>query len=144
MTIEKETMNTKNDTDAGKPGFPTEWLSAVNRDAWRAWLEENHKGQPEIWLRIKKAGSAQSGVYLGEAVEEALCFGWIDSRMYSMDGESFVLRFSPRRPGSPWSLINRNRAEALIADGRMTEAGMAPIREAQSDGRWLRAYTSRR
>lgn len=125
-------------------GFPDAWLECRTPEDWRGWLEENHNKTGEVWLLIQKSRSAAPGVRLGEAVEEALCFGWIDSRMYSLNGDSFVLRFTPRRAGSPWSLINRIRAEAMIAQGRMTESGMEPIRQAQADGRWQSAYSSSR
>jgi len=123
--------------------IPESWLVCHNLEEWHNWLIDNHALQSGVWLQIKKAKSTKEGILLGEAVEEALCYGWIDSRMYSVDSDRFILRFTPRRTNSPWSLINRNRAEALIAQGRMTEAGMKTIRDAQKNGKWETAYTSK-
>lgn len=124
--------------------MPQNWQIFSCLMEWHTWLADNHLQKTEVWLQIKKAKSEIAGIRLDEAVEEALCFGWIDSRMYSQDSDRFILRFSPRRPGSPWSLINRTRAEALIAAGRMTEAGMKTVREAQANGHWQTAYTSKK
>jgi uncharacterized protein YdeI (YjbR/CyaY-like superfamily) len=103
---------------------------------WRAWLEENHEREKEAWLVIRRAESPSPGVFLEEAVEEALCFGWIDGVMKSVDAETYFLRFSPRKRGSVWSVSNQRRVEKLTAQGRMTEAGMAKVREAQENGEW--------
>ncbi len=125
-------------------GIPKEWLICNDREDWRSWLLNNHDKKTEVWLQIKKVKSKNIGVSYDSAVEEAICFGWIDGLMYSIDDERFIQRFTPRRPGSIWSLINRNRAEKLIADGKMIEAGMVPIREAQKNGKWQAAYSSRK
>ena len=119
------------------------WLTFTSLSEWHEWLAENHKTASEVWVQINKARSSLPGIRLGEAVEEALCFGWIDSQMHSMDPNWFILRFSPRRKNSPWSLINKNRAEELILQGRMTEAGMKAIEEAKRNGWWDKAYSSR-
>jgi uncharacterized protein YdeI (YjbR/CyaY-like superfamily) len=103
---------------------------------WRAWLDENHAGEKEAWLVIQKHHVARAGVSYEEAVEEALCFGWIDGRMKSVDADTYVLRFSPRKRRSIWSASNQKRVESLIAQGRMTEAGMAKVREAKENGEW--------
>jgi len=124
--------------------MPESWLVCSNMDEWHNWLAHNHFQQSGVWLEIKKTKSKLDGVFLGEAVEEALCYGWIDSLMYSVDSDRFILRFTPRRPNSPWSLINKTRAEALIAQGRMTQAGMKTIYEAQTNGKWDTAYTSKK
>ena len=127
-----------------KKDIPKDWLICKDRDEWHNWLLINHEMETEVWLQIKKVKSKDKGVRLNEAVEEAICFGWIDGLMHSIDTDRFILRFTPRRPGSVWSLINRNRAEKLIAEGKMTEAGMVPIREAMENGKWQTAYTSRK
>ena len=114
-------------------GFPEEWLSLRNPQEWHDWLVQKHDQKDQIWLKIKKAHVKGEGVLLAEAVEEALCFGWIDGKMYSLDKESFIIRMTPRRPGSVWSLVNRKRAEALTAAGRMTEAGLAAIQAAKTN-----------
>jgi len=107
-----------------------------NKDKWRAWLQENHATHKEAWLVIIKNHVTEPGVFYVEAVEEALCFGWIDGAMKSAADEFYFLRFSPRKRGSIWSLSNQKRVEQLIAQGKMTEAGMARVREAQANGEW--------
>ena len=106
-----------------------ETLYVTNGNDFRKWLEENHKSRKEIWLiQYKKAAKKPSINYV-EAVEEALCFGWIDGTQKSMDAERYALRFSPRRPKSNWTETNKERARRLIAEGKMTEAGrvMLPL-----------------
>ena len=110
---------------------------------WRRWLEENHSQEDWVWVVIYKKGSKEKGLRYGEAVDEAVCFGWIDGGMRSMDGERFRLRFSPRRRGSVWSLLNRERAERLIGAGLMAEAGLRAVDEAKGNGMRDAAYTSR-
>lgn len=104
-----------------------ETLYVTNRVDFRKWLEENHKSKKEIWLiQYKKAAKKPSINYV-EAVEEALCFGWIDNIEKSMDTERYATRFSPRRPKSNWTDTNKERARKLIAEGKMTEAGFATL-----------------
>lgn len=104
-----------------------ETLYVTDRQDFRRWLEENHKSNKEIWLiQYKKAAKKPSINYV-EAVEEALCFGWIDSTEKSMDIERYATRFSPRRPKSNWTDTNKERARKLIAEGKMTEAGFASL-----------------
>ncbi len=103
---------------------------------WRAWLEEHHAGEDGAWLTISKKGATTSSVALVPATEEALCFGWIDSAMQPIDEERYALRFTRRRKGSNWSAVNRARAQRLIEEGRMTDAGLAAIEEAKRSGRW--------
>lgn len=114
-----------------------------NQAEWRDWLEMNHNRMVEVWLLIRKAGSRGGGLPLDMAVDEALCFGWIDGKMRSKDSKGYILRFSPRRPESLWSIKNRERAERLIKEGRMAESGLACVRRSQESGRWQSAYTSR-
>ncbi|CZR02688.1 hypothetical protein SAMN05216375_12127 [Trichococcus ilyis] len=118
-------------------------LSCRNIQEWHDWLAQNHDQKELIWLKIKKAHAAGEGILLAEAVEEALCFGWIDGKMYSLDKESFIIRMTPRRSGSVWSLINRRRAEALLKAGRMTAAGKEAIQAAKASGKWQAAYSSK-
>jgi uncharacterized protein YdeI (YjbR/CyaY-like superfamily) len=107
----------------------TETLYVTSVEEFRKWLEENHNSKKEIWLiQYKKAAKKPSIHYVG-AVEEALCFGWIDGVQKSMDAERYALRFSPRRPRSNWTETNKERARRLIAEGRMTEAGRASLPE---------------
>lgn len=104
-----------------------ETLYVTNRDDFRKWLLQNHKVKKEIWLvQYKKAAKKPSIDYV-EAVEEAICFGWIDGLEKSMDSERFALRFSPRRPKSNWTNTNKDRARKMIAEGRMTPAGRATL-----------------
>ena len=104
-----------------------ETLYVTDRQDFRRWLEENHKSKKEIWLiQYKKAAQKPSINYV-EAVEEALCFGWIDNTEKSMDIERYATRFSPRRPKSNWTDTNKERARKLIAEGKMTEAGFASL-----------------
>lgn len=105
-------------------------------EEWRAWLEGNHATKDEAWLTIHKKHSNTPSVTLTQTVEEALCFGWIDSSMQPIDEERYALRFTPRRKGSNWSERNKERVARLIAEGRMTEAGLAKIEEAKQNGRW--------
>ena len=114
-----------------------------SRKEWRAWLQAHHAKESEIWLTHYRVSSSQPGVRHQEAVEEALCFGWIDGQLKKIDDERYKLRYSPRRPNSPWSRINREKAEKLIRSGRMTAAGLARIEEAKKAGTWQRAYTNR-
>ncbi|MGB8646888.1 MAG: YdeI/OmpD-associated family protein [Anaerolineae bacterium] len=97
------------------------------RDEWRAWLEENHATEPEIWLIYYKKGSDRPRVPYDEAVQEALCFGWIDSTVQRVNEAYYVQKFSPRRPGSAWSLSNKQRVAQMIKEGRMTAAGLARV-----------------
>jgi uncharacterized protein YdeI (YjbR/CyaY-like superfamily) len=109
------------------------------RDEWRAWLQANHAAEKEAWLLIHKKHATEAGVSYEEALEEALCFGWIDGLMRSVDENTFTLRFSPRKLRSIWSEGNKRRVERLIEQGRMTEAGMAAVRQAQQNGEWDKA-----
>jgi uncharacterized protein YdeI (YjbR/CyaY-like superfamily) len=114
-------------------------LHFTTADEWRTWLEANHATQDEVWLMIYKRHTKTPSVTLKETVEEALCFGWIDSQMQPIDGERHAQRFTPRRKTSNWSERNKGRAARLIEEGRMTEAGLAKIEEAKRNGRWDRA-----
>jgi uncharacterized protein YdeI (YjbR/CyaY-like superfamily) len=109
-----------------------------------AWLEDNHDGCDGIWLKIAKKGAAAPSVTYGEALELALCFGWIDSQKRGHDEHHFLQRFTPRRPRGRWSKINREKAEALIAEKRMRPTGLAEVDAAKADGRWEAAYEGQR
>lgn len=108
------------------------------------WLEENHDSADGVWLKIAKKGSGESSVTYAEALELALCFGWIDSQKRGFDATYFLQRFTPRRPRGRWSKINREKAEALIAAGRMRPAGLTEVAAAKADGRWEAAYEGQR
>jgi uncharacterized protein YdeI (YjbR/CyaY-like superfamily) len=116
--------------------IPDNPLDFQSQAEWRAWLQENHATQKEAWLVILKSKVSKAGLHYEEAVEEAVCFGWIDGVMKSATGETYYLRFSPRRQGSVWAVSNLRRVERLMAQGRMTESGMAMVREAKESGEW--------
>ncbi len=117
-------------------GPPSDTLFAPDRAAWRAWLEEHHARCSEVWLRLLKKHVPEPHLSLDEAVEEALCFGWIDSRLYSLGEREHALRFSPRKPGGTWAPSNKARVERLIREGRMTPAGLAAVEAAKRSGAW--------
>jgi uncharacterized protein YdeI (YjbR/CyaY-like superfamily) len=102
-----------------------ETLYVTTREDFRKWLEKNHKSKKEIWLIQYKKATKKPSINYVNAVEEAICFGWIDGLEKSMDSERYALRFSPRRPKSNWTETNKERAKTMIAEGKMTEAGRA-------------------
>jgi uncharacterized protein YdeI (YjbR/CyaY-like superfamily) len=116
---------------AGPPQFET-------------WLEENHASSQGLWLKIAKKGAGETSVTYAEALELALAFGWIDSQKRGHDERFFLQRFTPRRPRGRWSRINREKAEALVAAGKMRPAGLAEVEAAKADGRWEAAYEGQR
>jgi uncharacterized protein YdeI (YjbR/CyaY-like superfamily) len=109
-------------------------------DELEAWLEKNASSAPGLWLKIAKKGSDTTSVDYREALELALCFGWIDSQKRGLDERYFLQRFTPRRPRGRWSKINREKAESLIEAGRMRPSGLAEVEAARGDGRWAAAY----
>lgn len=108
------------------------------------WLEDHHTDSDGIWLKIAKKGSGVESVNYAEALELALCFGWIDSQKRGFDESFFLQRFTPRRPRGKWSQINRAKAEELIAAGAMRPTGLAEVEAAKADGRWEAAYAGQR
>lgn len=115
----------------------------LNRKDWRKWLETNHFSEKEAWVIIQKKNSGKKGLRYQEAVEEAICFGWIDSKMQSIDANRFRQRFSPRKKNSIWSKSNKETAEKMIQDGKVTQAGFKTINEAKENGNWDTAYSSK-
>ena len=107
---------------------------------WRAWLSRNHRTPEGVWLKLARKGSPVRSVSYAEALDEALCFGWIDGQKKSHDLEAFLQKFTPRRSRSIWSKRNIEHCERLIAGGRMETAGRAQIDAAKRDGRWAQAY----
>ena len=110
-----------------------------DREAWRAWLAKNCAREPELWVVLYKKNSGKPSVSYDEAVEEALCFGWIDGLTKSIDDEKYGVRFTPRKSGSIWSESNKKRVAKMIEQGRMTEAGLAKIKEGKQSGEWDKA-----
>jgi uncharacterized protein YdeI (YjbR/CyaY-like superfamily) len=115
-------------------------LEFASEQAWERWLEENHATSPGLWLRFAKRGAPTRTVTHAQALETAICFGWIDGQVRRLDATRYLQRFTPRGPRSRWSEINREKAEALMAAGRMRRAGHAQVTAAQADGRWEAAY----
>jgi uncharacterized protein YdeI (YjbR/CyaY-like superfamily) len=113
-----------------------------DQSAWSAWLEKNHRGSTGIWLRLAKKNSGLKSVTHAEALETALCYGWIDGHKRPESEEAWLQKFCPRSAKSIWSKINREKALALIEAGRMASAGHEAIEQAKSNGRWDSAYDS--
>ncbi len=119
-------------------------MAFASASEWEAWLERHHEAADEVVIEIAKRGSGLGSVRYPEVLESALCFGWIDARRWALDEQRFLQRFTPRRSRSRWSRINRAKAEALIAAGRMRPAGLAEVERARADGRWEAAYAGQR
>lgn len=114
----------------------------ASQAAWAEWLEKNHRTSEGLWLRLAKKGSALRSVTYGEALEVALCYGWIDGQKRGESEQAWLQRFLARSPNSVWSKINRGKAVALIASGRMKAAGFEAVEAAKKAGRWDAAYDS--
>jgi uncharacterized protein YdeI (YjbR/CyaY-like superfamily) len=127
---------------SSQPELPT--LAFASAKEWEAWLERHHATAPGVWIKLAKKGSGIPSVTYMEAVNVGLCYGWIDSQSKSLDDHQYVQRFTPRRARSPWSKINRAKAEEFIAQGKMRPAGMREVQAAQADGRWEAAYDGQR
>lgn len=117
-------------------------LTFQDRDEWRSWLERHHDRADEAWVVIYKKGVKDDALSFKEAQDEALCFGWTDVKSKGVDKERYSLRFTPRRPGSMWSISNVRRVEQLIKAGRMAQAGLERITEARQNGQWEAAIRS--
>ena len=115
-------------------------LLLPDASAWRDWLVEHHTTSPGVWLVLTKKGGTTTALTYDAALDEALCFGWIDGQARRRDAGTSYVRMTPRRPRSIWSQRNVGHVARLESEGRMTEAGRAQVRAAQADGRWERAY----
>jgi uncharacterized protein YdeI (YjbR/CyaY-like superfamily) len=113
-----------------------EELHVVERNAWRAWLKKHGAKTREVWLVFDKKHTGRPVLDYGAAVEEALCFGWIDGMLKRLDDERYARRFTPRRDGSQWSKLNKERAKRMIDAGLMTEVGLAKVKAAKASGAW--------
>jgi uncharacterized protein YdeI (YjbR/CyaY-like superfamily) len=113
-------------------------------EEWAVWLEAHHAQSPGAWLKIAKKGSPAQTVSYAQALEAAICFGWIDGQKDKLDETCWLQRFTPRKPGSRWSKINTDKAAELIEAGRMRPAGQREVDLAQADGRWDAAYAGQR
>jgi uncharacterized protein YdeI (YjbR/CyaY-like superfamily) len=119
-------------------------LPFASADAWAAWLEREHARAPGVWLQIAKKDSGIATVTYAEALDAALCFGWIDGQKRGFDASWFLQRFTPRKRASRWSKTNTEHVERLLAAGRMRPAGLAQVEAARADGRWEAAYAGAR
>ncbi|MFJ5711618.1 YdeI family protein [Streptomyces sp. NPDC093105] len=121
-----------------------EIVAFASAEAFQAWLGENHADSPGIWLKLRKKGPGIVALDYAQALDVALCYGWIDGQKRTFDDQWWLQRFSPRTPRSKWSKINRDKVTALIEQGRMRPPGQAEIDRAKADGRWEAAYDSPR
>jgi uncharacterized protein YdeI (YjbR/CyaY-like superfamily) len=117
-------------------------LEFKDQQVFEAWVEKHHKEIPGVWVRFYKKASGIPSITYDEALDVALCYGWIDSQMKSYDDKSYIQKFTPRKSKSPWSEINRSHVARLIKEGRMQEAGLAAIELAKQNGQWDSAYAS--
>jgi uncharacterized protein YdeI (YjbR/CyaY-like superfamily) len=117
-------------------------LDLPDAGAWARWLEANHDSSDGVWLKIAKKGAPAPTPTYAQAIEVAICYGWIDGQKGAHDGSYWLQRFTRRGPRSRWSEINREKADRLLAEGRITPAGLAQIEAARADGRWDAAYPS--
>jgi len=129
-------------TENGRTNDPIRIFAT--QEAWAGWLEKNHRKSAGLWLRLAKKGSGLRSLNYSEALEAALCYGWIDGQKRGESDQAWLQRFLPRAPKSIWSKINREKATALIADGRMTAAGLEAVESARENGRSDAAYDSPR
>jgi uncharacterized protein YdeI (YjbR/CyaY-like superfamily) len=123
---------------AVKPDLPI--VPFASRGAWEEWLEERHASSDGVWLKIARKGSGIESVTFAEALDVALCYGWIDSQRSGHDGRFYLQRFTPRKPRSKWSQVNREKVARLTEAGRMRPAGLREVERAKADGRWDAAY----
>ncbi len=115
-------------------------LRFASKGAWRRWLAVNHSSSSGIWMELQKVRAGSKAFNYADAIEVALCYGWIDGQKAAASDTTWLQRFTPRRPRSRWSRINRDKAEALIAAGLMASSGLAEVERAKEDGRWEAAY----
>lgn len=123
---------------------PAPIVSFPSASAWEAWLAEEHERSVGVWLKIPKKTPGVDSLTYDQALDVALCYGWIDGQKGALDAGAWLQRFTPRRGNSKWSKINTAKAEKLIADGRMRPAGLRQVELAKADGRWEAAYAGQR
>lgn len=124
------------------PPDPLPILAFRTPAAWAAWLRKHHADAPGVLLRLYKKDSGEPSVTYAQALDEALCHGWIDGVKRAYDAQSWLQRFTPRRPRSAWSQVNVGHVARLTQEGRMQPAGLAAVEAAKKDGRWAKAYAS--
>lgn len=123
---------------------PSSILTLPDVAAWESWLSANHACAAQAWLRIGKKGTGLPLIGITDALDGALCWGWIDGQRRGLDDLTFLQRYCPRRPRSAWSQVNVGKVDALLAAGRMRPPGIAQVQAAQADGRWAAAYERQR
>ena len=123
---------------SAKQGLPV--MSFPSREDWEAWLDAHHGSARGVWVKFARKGSGIATVSYGDAVEVALCYGWIDGQKDKLDDRYWLQRFGPRAPRSKWSRLNSRKAEELIETGKMKPAGLREVERAKADGRWDLAY----
>jgi uncharacterized protein YdeI (YjbR/CyaY-like superfamily) len=121
---------------------PAKVREFADEASFYAWLERHHATETEVWIKVHKVGSGLPSITPKQAIDVALCFGWIDAVRKGLDDKSFLQRYTPRTARSIWSLINIDNVARLIEDGRMTAHGLKQVEAAKADGRWARAYGS--
>jgi len=121
---------------------PAKIREFADKQAFYDWLAENYDTQDEVWIRIFKKASGVKTISPVEAIDVVLCWGWIDAIKKSWDAQSFVQRYTRRKPKSLWSQVNRDNVARLVAEGRMTEHGLRHVERAKADGRWDAAYAT--
>ena len=129
-----------NSKSSERPDYPV--LLLASQADWQQWLDTHHAEAPGVWLRLAKKAASYFTVTYAEALDVALCYGWIDGQLKRFDDQSYLLKFTPRGARSIWSKINVGHVERLIASGAMRPAGLAAVAKAKADGRWDRAYSS--
>ena len=142
--MKTETKGNKPKADRAKATAELPVLAFNNPKAWDAWLGKNGKTAPGLWLKLAKKRTGPKSLTYDEALEVALCYGWIDGQKKSFDASAWLQKFTPRGPRSIWSKINRQKAEDLLARGKMKPAGRKAVEAAKADGRWEAAYDSQR
>lgn len=139
MLIKESNMATKSTKE-----YELDVISFSSAREWRKWIAKNHDKSKGIWLRFFKKDSGEKTVTYAEALDDALCYGWIDGQANKYDDQSYIQRFTPRRARSIWSKRNTKKVERLIEEGRMRKPGMDQVELAKADGRWQKAYDSPR
>ena len=122
------------------PDYPT--MPFESQSTWEAWLAKNHQKADGVWIKFAKKASGIPSVNYAQALDVALCYGWIDGHLKRVDDDYYIQKFTPRRARSKWSKVNISKVEKLIAEGKMKTAGYAEIERAKADGRWDAAYDS--
>jgi uncharacterized protein YdeI (YjbR/CyaY-like superfamily) len=133
LTLHEAYSHIEGDAKTTKRRTPVKMVHVINRDDWRDWLQKNHNSEKEVWLVHYKRRTGKATIPYDDAVEEALCFGWIDSTIRKLDEEKYAQRYTPRRRHSKWSKLNVARARKMVERGRMTKAGLVRFSEAKKD-----------